>query len=73
MTAQRQARDALGKSRERVGQAYEAGTTDLGAVLDVERQRLNAEMGYTSAQAEAAKALVAVFRSAAQSGNGSTL
>lgn len=67
MAAQKQARDALGSSRERVGKAYEAGTIDLGAVLDVERQRLNAETGYTSAQAEAAKALVAVFRSAAQS------
>lgn len=64
--AQQEAFAALAKIRGRVGDAYAAGTVDLGAVLDVERSRLGAEDGLIVAQAESLKALVSVFRASAQ-------
>ncbi len=65
--AQREAVGAIGNTLERVRASYDAGTINLDTLLDVERQRIGADIGHLSARAEAAKAVVAVLRSAAQS------
>lgn len=64
--AQREAVGAIASTLYRVRSSYDAGTVNLDTLLDVERQRINADIGYLSARAEAAKAVVAVLRSAAQ-------
>lgn len=65
--AQREATRAIGNTLERVRASYDAGTINLDTLLDVERQRIGADIRHLSARAEAAKAVVAVLRSAAQS------
>lgn len=64
--AQREAVEAIGKTLKRVRASYGAGIVNLDTILDLEQQRIGADIGYLSARADEAKAVVSVFRSAAQ-------